>query len=98
MSKFQELINGNKPVLVDFFSSLYGSSRTMDPVLNELKTEMGEKARIIRVNVDNNKHAAFTYGISGVPTFILFKSGQIQWKHAGLTAKHELSAILKQFV
>ncbi|MBL3657997.1 thioredoxin family protein [Fulvivirga sediminis] len=98
MSKFQELINGNKPVLVDFFSSIAGSGRSRDPLLNELKTEMGEKARIVRVNVDNNKHAAFTYGVNGVPTFILFKSGQVQWKHFGKTAKDEVSAILNQFV
>lgn len=98
MSKFAELINSKKPVLVDFFANWCGPCKAMDPVLSELKSEMGEKARIVKVDVDANKHAAFTYGISGVPTFVLFKNGKVIWKQSGATPKHQLSNIINQFV
>ena len=93
---FQELINSNVPVLVDFHAGWCGPCKTMAPILEELKEEMGDRLRIIKVDVDKNTKAAVHYGVRGVPTLILFKKGQILWKEAGVMPKHEIMSVIKQ--
>jgi len=96
MATFQELINSEQPVLVDFYAHWCGPCKTMAPVLEEIKEEIGDKARIVKVDVDKNTKAAVQYGVRGVPTFVLFKNGQILWREAGVIPKHELLAIIRQ--
>lgn len=98
MSKFNDLINGDQLVLVDFHATWCGPCQTMAPVLEELKNEIGSKARIIKIDIDKNPAAAQKYGVQGVPTFILFKSGQQVWRQSGAIPKHMLEQAINQAV
>ncbi len=94
--KFQELINSNTPVLVDFHAEWCGPCKTMAPILEEIKEELGDSIRIVKVNVDKNTQAAVHYGVRGVPTMILFKNGQILWREAGVMPKQEILNVIQQ--
>ena len=90
MSNFNEIINKDKPVLVDFFATWCGPCQTMSPILKQVKDELGESVSIIKIDVDKNKALATKFQVRGVPTFMLFKNGQQVWKQAGLLTKNEL--------
>ena len=98
MSSFQEIINSEKPVLVDFFAEWCGPCKTMAPILSKVKTQIGDKASIIKVDVDKNPAAASTYQVRGVPTLILFKKGQIIWKESGVISEQQLASVIKQHI
>lgn len=83
MATFNELIKGKQPVLVDFYADWCGPCKMMSPVLEELSGKMGEKVKILKVDVDRNPQAAGSFGVQGVPTFILFKEGKIVWRQSG---------------
>ncbi len=96
MSKFTELINGEDPVLVDFYADWCGPCKVQSPILEEVKSDLGGKVRIIKVDVDKNPKAAHKFGVQSVPTLILFKSGKQRWRHSGVVAKHALIQVLNQ--
>jgi thioredoxin 1 len=97
MSKFNELINSETLVLVDFFATWCGPCKAMSPVLDELKTKIGNSAHIIKVDVDKNPNAASAYGVRGVPTLILFKKGKIMWRQSGVISAGDLKKIIQQY-
>ncbi|MTI29953.1 thioredoxin [Xanthovirga aplysinae] len=95
MTSFNELINSNTPVLVDFTADWCGPCQMMTPVLQEIAGEIGEKAKIIKVDVDKNPQAADAFEVRGVPTFILFKKGEIKWRHSGAVPGIQLKEVIE---
>ena len=94
MSKFSELINGDKPVLIDFFAEWCGPCKTMAPILKEVKDNLKDRVSIIKIDVDKNQKLAAKYQVRGVPTFMLFKKGKQLWKQSGVIQKNELIEII----
>jgi thioredoxin 1 len=94
---FNELIQSDKPVLVDFFAEWCGPCKVMAPILKEVKQEIGDAASILKVDVDENPQAAADYQVQGVPTLILFKGGKVLWRQSGVVPKNGLVGVIKKF-
>ena len=92
---FTEIINQDKPVLVDFFAEWCGPCKMMSPILKQVKDEVGETASIIKIDVDKNPTTAQQFQIQGVPTLMLFKNGKIIWRKSGVVSKQELLQVIK---
>jgi thioredoxin 1 len=98
MSKnFKDIISDSKPTLVDFFAEWCGPCKMLKPILEDVKTDMGQQANIIKVDVDKNPAAAQKFQIRGVPTMIIFKNGKPVWRQSGVLPKNEIVKILKSF-
>lgn len=87
---FQDLIAGDKPVLVDFFAAWCGPCKMMPPILNDFKGMMGDQATVIKVDVDKNPAAAQAHQVKGVPTLIIFKQGKAVWRRSGVLSAAQL--------
>ena len=96
MSRFSELINQDKPVLVDFFAEWCGPCKAMAPVLKDVKDSLGESVSILKIDVDKNQELASQLNVKGVPTLILYKSGKQIWRQSGVVQKSELLQIIKR--
>ena len=94
---FNEMIQSDKPVLVDFFAEWCGPCKMMSPILKEVKDSLGDEVTIIKVDVDKNPQAAAAYQVQGVPTLIVFKKGEAVWRQSGVVPKAGLANILQQF-
>ena len=94
---FNELIQSDKPVLVDFFAEWCGPCKVMAPILKEVKQEVGDAASILKVDVDKNPQAAAQFQVQGVPTLILFKNGEVLWRQSGVVPKNGLVGVINKF-
>ncbi len=95
---FNDIINGEKPVLVDFYADWCGPCKMMNPILKDLKKSMGDAINIIKVDAEKNADAAIKYNVRGVPTLILFEDGQILWQQSGVVQAKQLEQIINQKV
>lgn len=97
MSKFSEIINQEKPVLVDFFAEWCGPCKMMSPILKEVKETLQDKVAILKIDVDKNQAIAAKYQVRGVPTLIIYKEGKQVWRQSGVVQKNDLIRILNSF-
>lgn len=93
---FGEILRTEDLVLVDFTATWCGPCKMMAPILDELKSDVGSKVLILKIDVDKNPQASAAYNIQGVPTLILFKKGKIVWRQSGVIPANELKKLINQ--
>jgi thioredoxin 1 len=97
MENFNDIINSEQLTLVDFFATWCGPCKMMHPVLEQLKDELGESIRIIKIDVDKNNSLAMNYRVQSVPTLMLFRKGEMLWRQSGALRLNDLKAIVSQY-
>ncbi len=98
MNNFETLISGDKPVLVDFYADWCRPCQMMAPILEEVKSKIGDQATIVKINVDENQTLSAQYNIQSIPSLLIFKNGQVVWREVGVQRSTQLLATLKSFV
>ena len=97
MATFTEIINSDKPALVDFTASWCGPCKMMQPILEELKKKLGDETTIIKVDIDKNPAVAAKYQVQSVPTLLVFKKGEIKWRQSGVISARELEQVINNY-
>lgn len=98
MSKFGTLIDIDKPVLLDFFTELDAQSIAMNPVLKDVAAALGDKAKVIKIDVEKNQELAEALRVKGLPTLIVYKNGQMKWRHSGEQDANTLIGIIEEYI
>jgi thioredoxin 1 len=94
--KFDSIINDSRPVIVDFHALWCSPCKMQSPILKEVASELGERVRVIKIDVDNNAQIASLYSVQSVPTIIIFKNGRAVWRQSGVVSKNQLKSVLLQ--
>ena len=97
MENFNDIINSEQLTLVDFFATWCGPCKMMHPVLEQLKDELGESIRIIKIDVDKNNNLAMNYRVQSVPTLMPFRKGEMLWRQSGALRLNDLKALVSQY-
>lgn len=97
MSKFGELIDLNVPVLLDFYTEWNEDSVAMHPVLRDVAAAMGDKGKVIKINVDKNNKLAEALRIKSLPTLIIYKNGEMKWRQSGEQDANTLIGIMQEY-
>lgn len=97
MEKFEDLIKSDKPVLIDFFATWCGPCQMMHPILEEVAKNVGEKARVIKIDIDKNQELSSVYSVRSVPTLMIFKDGDLKWRTSGVQQAAVLEAELAKY-
>jgi len=95
---FNNIINSETPVLVDFHADWCGPCKMLAPILKQVKDEMGDALKIVKIDVDKNQSLASTYQVRGVPTMLLFKNGNQVWRQSGVLQKNDIVRIVQQHI
>ncbi len=95
-SSFDQILDSDKPVLVDFFGEWCGPCKMLAPILKEVKDELGDGIKIVKIDVDKNQPLAAQYQVRVVPTMMLYKNGKQLWRQSGVLQKNEIVSIIKQ--
>ena len=98
MSKFGELIETKMPVLLDFYAEWDEASKEMHPILRDVAAALGDKARVIKIDVDKNQELAEALRIKGLPTFMIYKNGEMKWRQSGEQDANTLIGLVKEYV
>jgi thioredoxin 1 len=98
MATFSKLLKSDKPVLVDFSAEWCGPCKMMAPVLEQVKRMLGEKATILKVDIDKNPAVANSFSVQSVPTLVLFKKGEVKWRQSGVVQASELKGVIERFL
>ena len=93
---FRDIINGDTPVLVDFFATWCGPCKTMSPILEDFAKQMGDRVRVLKIDVDKAQATAMQYKVQGVPTLILFQHGKTLWRQSGVVPKQTLVQLVNE--
>ena len=96
-TNFQKIIQSETPVLVDFYTDWCGPCKMLAPILKEVKQDLGDTVKIIKIDVDKNPKVAANYQVRGVPTMILFKNGNILWRQSGVLPGNEIIRVIKSY-
>ena len=97
MEKFEDIIKSEKPVLIDFFATWCGPCKMMHPVLEELHEKVGDKARVIKIDIDKNQELAAIYNVRSVPTSMIFRNGELKWRTSGVQPIQTLEQELEKY-
>lgn len=98
MSKFGELIDVDIPVLLDFYTERDDQSIAMHPILRDVAAALGDKAKVIKIDVDKNKELAEALRVKSLPTLIIYKNGEMKWRHSGEQDADTLIAVIQEYV
>ncbi|AXG70905.1 thioredoxin [Kordia sp. SMS9] len=93
---FNDIIDSEVPVLVDFFADWCGPCKMLAPILKQVKEELGDAVKVIKIDVDKNQPLAAKYQVRGVPTMLLFKNGKQLWRQSGVLQKNDIVSVIQQ--
>lgn len=95
-SSFKDIVDSEVPVLVDFYADWCGPCKMLAPILQQVKDDLGDRLKIVKIDVDKNQKLATKYNVRGVPTMILFKNGKQLWRQSGVLQKNDILEVIRE--